>query len=39
MANIYKGWHYYMLGEDKIKYNNIYIFTNIKVFISYHKYF
>ena len=29
----------YMLGEYKIKYNNIYIFTNIIVFISYYKYF
>ena len=26
-------------GEYEIKYNNIYIFTNIIVFIFYHKYF
>ena len=39
MANIYKGWHLYMLqGKYEIKYNNIYIFINL-VFIFYHKYF
>ena len=39
MANIYKGWHLYMLqGKYEINYNNIYIFINI-VFILKKKIF